>query len=241
MKKANPGHPRRRRKNERTADHRPSFIHSSGFTLLELLISLTIVGVILVIIFGALRIGTRAWEKGEADVEAQQREMVVLSLVKRQISSFCAREIAHEDKDPYLFKGDERSMSFISRLAAVPAARSGMVYVKYIINSAGDGEDALALYEQDVVSAASKGILEEDLDESAFHTLIPGAHYIGFDYLKRPEEGNMSVEWQEVWDPDSDEGFPMAVRLTFKRDKDAMPLRVIARIHPEGAKDGLRE
>ena len=227
------------RNSERVAScfHQSSIVNRqspipSGFTLLELLISLTIIGVILVIIFGALRIGTRAWEKGEANVEAQQREKVVLALIKRQISSFCLREIEHKDKKPYLFKGDERSMSFMSSLSAVPTARSGMVYVKYIINSTGEGRDELALYEQDVVSVGRKGILE-DPDEAEFHVLIPGAHHIAFDYLKRPEKGDVSPKWQEVWDPDSDEGFPMAVRMTFQRDKDAMPLRVIARIHPE--------
>ncbi len=203
-----------------------------GFTLLELLISLTIVGVVLVIIFGALRIGARAWEKGEADVEIQQRERVVLALVKRQISSFSDREIEPQDKDPYLFKGDERSMAFMSRLPAVPAARSGMVYVKYVINSTDEGRDELVFYEQDVVSIGAGGVLEYP-DETEFQLLIPGVYHISFDYLKRPEEGDVSPEWQGVWDPESDEGFPMAVRMTFQRDENEMPIRVIAPIHPE--------
>lgn len=203
-----------------------------GFTLLELLISLTIVGVVLVIIFGSLRIGVRAWEKGEASVEAQQREKVVLALIKRQISSFCAREIKQGGKEPYLFKGDESSMSFMSRHPVVPTTRSGMVYVKYVVNSTDEGSEELALYEQDVVSMTSKGILE-DPDEADFYVLIPEAYYIAFAYLKRPEEGGLTPEWQEVWDPGSDEGFPIAVRMTFQRDEDAMTLRVIAPIHPE--------
>ena len=38
-----------------------------GFTLLELMLSLAIMGLVLLIIFGALRVGTRAWEKGEKE------------------------------------------------------------------------------------------------------------------------------------------------------------------------------
>jgi general secretion pathway protein J len=214
-----------------TTTHRHSSI-PLGFTLLELLISLTIVGVVLVIIFGALRIGARAWEKGEADVEIQQRERVVLALVKKQIASFCDREIEPKDKDPYLFKGDEKSMAFMSRLSAVPAIRSGMVYVKYVINSTDEGRDELAFYEQDVVSMGVEGVLE-DPDEAEFQLLIPGSYHISFDYLKRPEERDTSPVWQDIWDPESDEGFPMAVRMTFQRDENAMPLRVIAPIHSE--------
>ncbi len=204
----------------------------SGFTLLELLISLTIVGVVLVIIFGALRIGSRAWEKGEADVEAQQREKVVLALIKRQISSFCAREIGREDEDPYLFKGDERSMSFMSRMPAVPAIRSGMVYVKYSINPTNEGKNELDLYEQDVLSVHSKGILEES-DEAEFHVLIPDAYHMEFEYLKRPEKGDASPEWQAIWDPASDTGFPLAVRITFQRKEDTVPIHIIAPLFVE--------
>ena len=60
---------------------------SSGFTLLELILSLTILSVVLLLIFGALRVGTRAWEKGEKDVEIQQRRRAVLDLIQKQIAS----------------------------------------------------------------------------------------------------------------------------------------------------------
>lgn len=202
----------------------------SGFTLLELLISLTIMGVILVIIFGSLRIGARAWEKGEADVEAQQRERVVLDLVKGQIASICDREIEVDDDTSYVFKGDERTMAFMSRLPAVPTTRTGMVYVKYVIHSGSERGKTLGFYEQDVVSMRSGGI-REDPDEADFYVLIPEAHHIAFDYLKQPETESFSPDWQRTWDPESDEGFPMAVRMTFQRGKDTPPLRVIARIH----------
>ncbi|MFP4087444.1 MAG: type II secretion system protein J [Desulfobacteraceae bacterium] len=204
--------------------------HPSGFTLLELLISLTIVGVILVIIFGSLRIGARAWEKGEADVEAQQRERVVLDLVKRQIASACVHEIEVEDEKSYIFKGDDRSMAFMCRLPVVPTTRSGLVYVKYVINTTGEREDALVFHEQNVVSVQRNGGMEEP-DPADFHVLIPGAYHMAFEYLRPPEAQDFSPDWQQSWEPDSDEGLPMAVRMTFQRSKGAAPLRVIARIH----------
>ena len=67
--------------------------NSRGFTLLELLISLTIVALIVVIIFGALRIGIRAWEKGEKDVDVRQRQRIVLDLIKRQLASTCVSDV----------------------------------------------------------------------------------------------------------------------------------------------------
>ncbi|HNT58060.1 MAG TPA: prepilin-type N-terminal cleavage/methylation domain-containing protein, partial [Syntrophales bacterium] len=58
-----------------------------GFTLLELLISLTLLSVIAVLVFGALRLGVRAWEKGEATIETRQRERIVMDLLQRQMAS----------------------------------------------------------------------------------------------------------------------------------------------------------
>lgn len=208
---------------------------SNGFTLLELLISLTIMGVILVIVFGALRIGARAWEKGEADVEAHQRERVVLNLVRRQISSVCAREIAKEaEEEPSFFmgRGDDRTLAFLSRLSAVPTNRSGVVYVNYVIKPAEEEGQQLALYEQDVVSMGPGDLSEEPSDE-AYHVLIAKAYYIGFEYLMRSEEIEGSFDWRECWEPDSKGTFPKAVKLTFQRDKASPPLHVIAPIHPE--------
>lgn len=37
-----------------------------GFTLLELVVSLTILGVIITLIYGGMRIGVRAWERERA-------------------------------------------------------------------------------------------------------------------------------------------------------------------------------
>ena len=41
-------------------------VGTSGFTLLEMVVTLTILGFILLIILGAFRLGLSAWEKGES-------------------------------------------------------------------------------------------------------------------------------------------------------------------------------
>lgn len=206
-----------------------------GFTLLELMISLTIIGLILVLVFGALRIGVRAWEKGEKDVEIHQRQRVVLNSIKRQIASACLREIRIEDGEPFFFKGDKESMEFISTLSMVPTTQSGMVYVKYVVREEDEGEKKrLMLYEKDVVFIdKEKGV--EDQDEADFFELIPGAEYIEFEYLKGPEDEDDEPEWQLSWDPDTDTEVPMAVKIIFKEDINESPIYLIARIQVEAS------
>ena len=199
----------------------------NGFTLLELLISFTIIGLILVIVFGSLRIGARAWEKGEKDVEMRQRERIVLDLVKRQIASIFVRVVKDKDERPFFLKGDGESMEFISRIPMVPGNRAGLVYVKYVVG-AGDGGKKRLMFSEKNTYIIEK--VMEDQAEDEFFELIPGAENIEFEYLRGPSEDEEESVWQETWDPDSDKGAPLAVKIIFQDSKDKAPIHVIAPI-----------
>jgi len=213
---------------------------ASGFTLLELMISFTIIGLILVLVFGSLRIGARAWEKGERDIESHQRQRVVLDNLRRQIASICPHKIKVDgDKGQtskkIFFRGDSEGMAFMTRLPMSPMTRSGMVYAKYVVRQ-DDGVEKrrLLIYERDAVFIHS----EEDLDEVAddeFFELIPEAEAIEFAYLKRPEDKDAEPEWKDGWDPESDAGIPLAVKITFQEDEDASPIHVIVRVQAEAS------
>ena len=199
----------------------------NGFTLLELMISLTIVGLILVIVFGSLRIGVRAWEKGEKDVEMRQRERIVLDLVKRQIASIFVRVVKEKDDQPFFLKGDGESMEFISRIPMVPGNRAGLVYVKYVVRTK-DGDKKRLMFSEKNTYIIEK--VMEDQAEEDFFELIPGAQNIEFEYLRGPSEDEEESVWQETWDPDSDKGAPLAVKIIVQESKDTAPIHVIAPI-----------
>jgi len=206
---------------------------SPGFTLLELMISLTIVGLILVLIFGSLRIGARAWEKGEKDVEIHQRQRVVLENIKRQIASIFVRKVTGDDKQPFFLKGDGETMEFISRVSMLPANQMGLVYVKYVVEAGdGSGKTRLLFSEKNVVIIEK---VMEDQDEEDFHELIPGAQNIQFEYLGGGTEEDEEPVWQETWDPETDKGAPLAVKITLEGDSYTAPIHVIARIGSEAS------
>jgi general secretion pathway protein J len=202
----------------------------NGFTLLELMISLTIVGLILVVIFGSLRIGTRAWEKGEKDIEIHQRQRVVLDLIKRQIASTCVPESKVPDLRPLILKGDGTSMEFISRSPMVASNRAGMVYVKYLVSKEG-GKVSLSFLEEPFAFLDEKRELGS-LDTDRFYELIPAAESIRFEYLK-DSSVEEALEWQQTWDPEKSKGLPRAVKVIFKENSVSKPICVIARIESE--------
>lgn len=214
----------------------------AGFTLLELMISLTIVGLILVLVFGALRIGARAWEKGEKDIEIHQRQRIVLNNVARQIASISPDGLKGDDKKEKkdkkewkgFFRGGPDEMAFVTRLPMSPMIDSGMVYARYVVREDENGEGkGLFLFEKEAVFIKNEADLGE-LGEDEFSELISGAEAIEFAYLKGPEATDGTPEWVDQWSPDSDAGLPLAVRITFQQDASAFPIEVIGRIQTEG-------
>ena len=194
---------------------------------MELLISLTIVAMIVVIMFGAFRIGIRAWEKGEKDVDIRQRQRIVLDLIKRQLASTCVTDVRNTEQQPILFKGDNKSIEFVSHIPLTPGGPPSLVYVKYAVaHKEGDDRDRLAFYERSVALPDKKTGAGEP-DEADFSELLSGMKSIVFEYLKsRPDE--KESPWQESWDPAIEKGIPRAIRITLKENDKKAPIYVIA-------------
>ena len=203
----------------------------AGFTLLELMISLTIMGLVLVLVFGAFRIGSRAWERGERDVEVRQRERVVLNLWKRQTASACPKEIHPKEEEPaFSMRGDSGAVEFVSCISALSPSRSGMVHVRYEVLEAEEGEGlALRLYEKDLIRL-SWDRNPEKWEKADVHLLIPSAEKIAFSYLKPATDREAAPGWQEHWMPEEDPGLPLAVQIHYQRHGDSDPITVTARI-----------
>jgi general secretion pathway protein J len=213
--------------------HRPD----RGSTLIELLISLTILGVILLIIMGAFRIGIRAWETGDRDVDAHQRQQMVFSILKRQLSSAVNHPVVMEDETmddktkkgekTFVFRGDESSMEFISAIPAVPGNLAGNVRVGYQAGAEDESEGYFLEITEKNVFIQSGGKKTAATEEPTAYRLLSGVHGIEFAYLKiNPEES----EWQVAWNPENDAGFPAAVRCILQMAANKAPITLIARL-----------
>lgn len=183
-------------------------------------------GVVLLIVFGALRIGTRAWEKGEKDTNIHQRQRAVMALLSQQIASAAVYEIKVGGDDFY-FRGSQEKMEFVSRSPIVPGALTGMVYVRYEILEADEkGRKQLKFYEKDA------GFLEEeDLKDQTAEDLLPlisGVANLQFEYLKKEDEDTV---WQTSWEASETKEMPEAVKIMLTQDDRSAPVTLIVPIH----------
>lgn len=105
-----------------------------GFTLVELLVTLTLLSLLLALLFGGLRFGVRAWDGAQAHGEGSDEMRVVQALLRHEIEqaypSFDARDPLHPVVN---FTGERESVTF---LAPAPDA-AGTVGRSWITLSAG--------------------------------------------------------------------------------------------------------
>ena len=207
---------------------------TGGFTLLEVMISLTITAVIVVMLFGALRVGVRAWEKGEEDLDVRLRNRVVLDMIKRQLASVMIREQKEEEKNSFLFiKGSDSSLRFVSHVPLMPANEFGVVFVRYNVVEGAEGK-RLDVFEKNLVFMDR----EADPEKIGLEDSLPflnGISSVAFSYLRRGEDGD--EEWQDKWDPEEDEGLPAAFKVTMQPFEGASPMVAVARVEGVPGKD----
>ncbi|MEZ4524581.1 MAG: type II secretion system protein [Desulfobacterales bacterium] len=207
-----------------------------GFTLLELLISLTIVALITVLVFSALRIGVRAWEKGEENVENRQRYRIVLNLMRLQLAAVCLSASGSGENQAPIFRGESDFVEFISRKSLIPGRSAGMVFVRYQTEFDKDTV-RVSLYEKNTVLLKNMADMAVPAPDD-YYELIRDMADFGFEYLKvsvDDKSGETKREWQTGWDLEKDKGQPAAVRIRFQADESFSPVYVIVPIRGETA------
>ncbi len=174
----------RRQKAEQEIIHHSSFIlHPSGFTLLELIIAITILPLIILIIGNGFRLGMNAWEKGEQETLWTQRFRVLSGLLSQQIKSAYPYIMEVGDEKVAVFQGKSDSIMFVTALT--DSAYGGFKWVRY---SHKDGTLFL-----------KEGLLpDKKLDDRITgdeEVVDAGITEIKFAYLSLEEN-----EWKDSWD-----------------------------------------
>lgn len=90
---------------------------SQGFTLLELLIGMTLVGFILSLLFAGLNLGTRSWEAGERRMVTSSRQAVVVDFIRRAIEQTYPLRWRVGEEDRLAFAGEAESLRFVGTVA----------------------------------------------------------------------------------------------------------------------------
>jgi prepilin-type N-terminal cleavage/methylation domain-containing protein len=192
-----------------------------GFTLVELLIALAIVGALLAIAFGGLRVALSAWRQGEDRAEAHQHvRSVALTLARAMSAAYPYRASRSLAPEPVvLFAGTEQRVEFVTQAPPFPAAIP-IAFTAVIFEFNEGGEPGLVVRQQALPNQ----------DPFAKATLVyrdPTVTSVKLAYLD--ESG-----WRDSWDGAETKAAPRAVRLSVAttlngRTEELPPLTVSLR------------
>jgi len=177
----------------------------SGFTLIEALIAIALMGVVLAAITSITSQWLPSWNRGIA--RAQRSDLVRIAL-DRLVADLGASEFVtpnRETKTP-LFDGTEFSVTFI-RTAVGPNARPGLEIVR-IAEIPNKGEPVLVRATKQFTPLASNTTVIPDSDFTNPTVVLRSPYLVSFAYAGRDRI------WKSTWQ--NVDQLPAAVRLTVR-------------------------
>ena len=178
-----------------------------GFTLLELLLAMSVLALVAAICYGAFHLGIRAVERGEVAVVSAQRLRVATDVLIRQIKSIVPYR-AHnreEDESYPFFYGHGTSMIFVTGNGL--HGGGGLVRVCYYV--AGEPPQ-LRMQESEFFSPNSLGRVDGCEPNARDSTLLDDFKSLHFEYMM---SDGVDTEWRAEWNGHEEDAIPSAVRV----------------------------
>ena len=195
------------------------YARREGFTLIEVVITLTILGFILLMISGTFRLAISSWERGESTRDEYQKVRIVSQMISQQIKSAVPYKIKTQqaEGDYLAFEGKAQRVKFVSTLPMKGKHRGGWVYTIYEYKEGGRDGGQLVLYEQRVLN---KNFFEQDPEEELAVPLLEGVSSVRFEYYREENsEKNQAGGWVEEWNAKEEKELPRMFRMTLLQKK----------------------
>lgn len=213
-----------------------------GFTLLELMVSITIVSLLAATALFAWRASVSGWEKANVELERNRTVLAVHELLTEQIASMAPYQAQIERGGQVMFfEGEAETARFVSRYSLRDRAASGLYLVEYHIAEQKDGTRQLLFQEEplrggeelaariaglDTESGAPRVLFRPFEAGAAALVLLKGLAECRFEYYQAATP-NQQGAWTNGWKGSFDE-LPQAVRLIAMKQSEASDLEPVA-------------
>ncbi|MBM4146582.1 MAG: type II secretion system protein [Nitrospira sp.] len=126
--------------------------NGKGFTLLELTISITLIGMVVMILVGAMRLSSRSVESGERKIGSFERVRSSFNIIDSQIQSYIPLKYEEDGNTKSYFKG-EREFIQLATNYSIWGGQRGYVIAAYRVESDNSGKQFISVSEN-VIGAA---------------------------------------------------------------------------------------
>jgi general secretion pathway protein J len=180
-----------------------------GFTLIELVVAITILGLLAAVVSSGLRTELRAWSRATNELDDIRASQVRLGILRHQIQG-AIPVVFSEGVDPALrpaFKGDATGLRLISRSSFRDGLDGVPRWIEYNWESNGNSRRLMA--KEFAIIPPEDAPASEALWQGV---VLEGADF-RFEYLPQ-RVPNQPLGWVQEW-PESKRAMPSAIRVSY--------------------------
>lgn len=195
---------------------------AGGFTLLEMVVSLSILAAIAAFIVVAFRLTGHSLTRGEEEASGMARLRAGTEILERGIRSAEPTPILPSEGSPVpYFRGESGRIRFLSTGAPSSLSGGGFRLLSFYGGDLSRNASGLLL---SVGSPMREAGVESWEGTETPRVILSDASEVVFGYSPGPtEEGKW--EWVESWDGKEKKSLPAAVRVEFVTPSESGPLR----------------
>ena len=208
---------------------------NKGFTLIELVIAITLSIVIVVILLAAMRLAYKSQAKGAERVDITQKTRILGDRISWLIRGAYPFFVKKPDEEKLFFEGESDRIGFVTTsvdsYGKGPEDSAGLKWVSVFTDREGLKIREKIFFLEDVF----------DDEGGKVYLLDPEVKTLEFEYYDIPE-GEKQGEWVSDWAPDDKKYIPAAVkfRITLEHEgKTIMMPEIIVRINAQRVSPGV--
>ena len=207
----------------------------SGFTLVEMLVGLALLGLMTLVLFGALRFSIRSWDRAEMKTLQVVDLRIVEGVLRREIGKAFPLRIGLANENKIAFEGDSKQVHFVT---ALPAHLSGGGLSLVALELAEERVEAKqespgkALVLKHVIPDGETrdfSALDSVLEKSDRSVLLKGLEDVEFSFFGQDND-QTEASWRNLWASSARTPALLRIKLKFAGNDEVremlLPLRL---------------
>jgi general secretion pathway protein J len=207
---------------------------SQGFTLVEVLIALTLLGIMMTLLMSTFRAGAKSWDAGEKIASVTENQFVVHNFLRSYLENArpVVDDFSDEDESEFSFQGNGDSVVFVAGLPA-NQDRGGLWRFALGLEKNGRSNDLVVLVEPFFPE------LDEDAELSETLTLLSNVKTFKLSYFGKGEVTDQDEDWNDDWEEKTELPSLVKIELQLEQQKQWPDIVVATQIEAVGsANDG---
>lgn len=205
-----------------------------GFTLVELLIALTLLALMCAVIFGALELSGRSWDRGEVRAEANAGMRLAQEFLRTNLEAQHPLRLRKVLDLPLMFSGDTDNLRYA---APIPERVLGGGIWYFRLSVAKDEAHSPLILERMIPDLAASTI--PDFDKAERSVLAENIDELKIAYYGRDPDASTAMDptWHDRWE--DKQRLPILIRIDVT-PKDAPPWPTLIVAPREAPEAGCR-